>query len=199
MTDGTPTVLVVDDEEHVAEVYELVLGDDYDVRTALDGTAALEALDESVDVVLLDRRMPGLSGREVLAEIRAREVDVRVAIVTAVDPAFDVVEMSFDGYLTKPVDDEALRAVVEDLLALSTYDDRTRERVAVARKQALLEAEMSERDLAASAEYERLRDRAAELDEEVDELAGAMDEGTFRRALSGLSDASDRSGDRDGA
>jgi len=59
-------------------------------------------IDETVDVVLLDRMMPGMSGQEVLAAIRERGLDCRVAMVTAVDADFDVIEMGFDEYLGKP-------------------------------------------------------------------------------------------------
>ncbi|MFB6105679.1 MAG: response regulator, partial [Halobacteriaceae archaeon] len=61
-----PTVVVVDDEEGIAEAYSYWLSDEYDVRTAQSGAGALETIDEDVDVVLLDRRMPDRSGDEVL-------------------------------------------------------------------------------------------------------------------------------------
>ncbi|MFB6163446.1 MAG: response regulator transcription factor, partial [Halococcoides sp.] len=83
------SVLVVEDERSTAEAYARVLDDEYAVEVATTGEHALELLDESTDVVLLDRRMPGLSGAEVLAEIAERSVDCRVAMVTAVEPGFD--------------------------------------------------------------------------------------------------------------
>ncbi|MFC4553269.1 response regulator, partial [Halorussus sp. GCM10023401] len=104
-----PTVLVIEDEPDLGRLYELWLEDDYDVKHVETGEQALSALDDSVDVVLLDRRLPGMSGRAVLEEIRERDVDCRVAMVTAVDPSFDVVEMGFDTYVTKPPDREQLR------------------------------------------------------------------------------------------
>ena len=93
---GAPRVLIVDDEERVADTYDLRLRDDYDTRVAYDGETALELVDEDTDVVLLDRRMPELSGDEVLEEIRNRGLDVRVVLLTAVDPDFEIVEMECD-------------------------------------------------------------------------------------------------------
>ena len=108
--DDAAVVLVVDDEEEVAEVFSLWLRDVYETRVATGGEAALEAVD-GVDLVLLDRRMPDLSGDETLARMRERGYDGPVAMVTAVDPDFDIVEMAFDDYLVKPISKEELQEI----------------------------------------------------------------------------------------
>lgn len=120
-TDDRGTVLLVDDAEDVVEMYALDLGDEYAVRRAYGGEEALAKVDESVDVVLLDRRMPNRSGDEVLEEIRERELGVRVAMVTAVDPDFDITAMDFDAYVTKPVSGETIRETVEKLRRPSVF------------------------------------------------------------------------------
>ncbi len=66
------TVLVVDDEQGLADLYANWLEDRYTVHTSYNGTDALETLSQEIDVVLLDRRMPDMSGDEVLTEIRNR-------------------------------------------------------------------------------------------------------------------------------
>ena len=70
--------------------------DRYETRTAYGGREALEAVDGSVDVVLLDRRMPEIPGDEVLGRIRTTGYNCRVIVLTAVDPGPDIVEMHFD-------------------------------------------------------------------------------------------------------
>jgi DNA-binding response OmpR family regulator len=188
MVTAQPTVLLVDDERDVVDVYALAFTDgDYTVLKAYSGEEALEQVADA-DVVLLDRRMPGLSGQEVLDEIRERGLDVRVAMVTAVDPDFDITDMAFDTYLTKPVSDEELRDTVDELLTLAEYDQQVRDRFTVAEKLALLEAEKTERELAESEEYQSLQERAAALDERTSETVGSMTQETFERALSGLVD-----------
>jgi two-component system response regulator AdeR len=148
------TVLIVDDEPNVVEAYALWLEDEYEeIRTATGGEEALAAIDEDVDVVLLDRRMPVLSGDDVLAELDGRGLDPRVAMVTAVDPDFDIVEMGFDAYLTKPVSRADLVETVEQLLALDEYEAGVREQFALVEKRAVLETEMTEDELAESEEY----------------------------------------------
>ncbi|WP_251343414.1 response regulator [Haloplanus halophilus] len=187
MPSAQPTVLLVDDEKDVVDVYALAFSEDYRVLKAYSGEEALGKASDA-DVVLLDRRMPGLSGREVLAEIRDRDIDVRVAMVTAVDPDFDIAEMGFDAYLTKPVGDEELRETVDELLTLSEYDDQVRERFAIAEKLGALEAEKTRSELAESEEYRELTERASELDARASETVSGMDRDTFEQAISGLSE-----------
>ncbi|EMA28367.1 response regulator receiver protein [Haloarcula japonica DSM 6131] len=118
-------MLVVEDETDIADSYELWLNNAYEVYRAETGEVALSKLDElAVDVVLLDRMLPGVSGDEVLDEIRKQGYRCRVAMVSAVQPGIDVVEMGFDGYITKPPDKEELRETVERLLARSTTSCR---------------------------------------------------------------------------
>ena len=114
-----PTVLFVDDEPALADGRAAQLSDQYDTRTAYDGRAALEVLDDDVDVVFLDRRMPGRPGEAVLESIRERGHDCSVVMVTGVEPDADVVEMGFDEYLVKPVEADDLREAADRLLARS--------------------------------------------------------------------------------
>jgi len=176
-TSTDPTVLVVDDETEVADIYALRLRDGYDVETAYGGEAALERVGDDVDVVLLDRRMPGVSGDEVLATVRERGVDCRVIMVTAVDPDFDIVEMPFDDYLCKPVQKRDLVAAIDQQLTARRYDERLTEYLEVTSKLGLLEAEKTEAELDGHEEVARLRERAvglqAELDDTLDEFENA--------------------------
>ena len=141
MTIEDPLVLVVEDDNHLADMYAEWLEETYAVRTAYDGDQALDALDGAVDVVLLDRLMPGLSGDTVLDTIRTRDLDCRVAMVTAVEPDFDIVEMGFDEYLVKPVYRGDLYQTIESLLTRASYVEQFREYHALANKRVTLEAE----------------------------------------------------------
>ena len=153
--------LVVDDESELADLYELWLVDSYDVATAYGGDEALERVDSATDIVLLDRRMPGVPGDEVLAGIRDRGLDCRVAMVTAVSPDFDVLGMAFDEYLSKPASSDELRAVADRLRRRHEYDETVRRYLALLRKRALLEAEKPSEVLRSNDEYAAL---VAEID-----------------------------------
>jgi CheY-like chemotaxis protein len=173
----TPTVLVVDDEPEVADVYAFQLGREYETEVAYGGPEALETIDETVDVVLLDRRMPDRSGDEVLAEIRDRGLDCRVIMVTAIaDPDFDILEMPFNDYLCKPVESEDLFEAVEQALGLDAYDDRVDEFFSAASKRAVLEDTHTPEELAESDEFVRLTRRIEELRAELDEQLTEFDE-----------------------
>lgn len=177
MSEQPPLVLVVEDEPDLADLYAAWLGDEYRVRTAYGGREALDQLDEvdgEVDAILLDRRMPGLSGDEVLTAVRERGIDCRVAMVTAVEPDFDILEMGFDDYLVKPVTSDTLRETVEGLLRRGEYDTEIQELFALTSKKAMLESEKSASELAENEEYQRLTDRIGALRDRADESRDAV-------------------------
>jgi DNA-binding response OmpR family regulator len=175
-TSTEPRVLIVDDEAEVADVYALRLRAEYDTETAYGGEEALEAVDESVDVVLLDRRMPQVSGDDVLSTIRERGLDIRVIMTTAVDPDFDIVDMPFDDYLCKPVQKEDLVAAIEQQLTANRYDDQLTEYLEVTSKIALLEAEKTDTELDASEEVTELRERAKRLRVDIDDAISEFED-----------------------
>ena len=191
-TSEDPVVLIVEDEPDVADTYRLWLEGEYEVRMASDGDEGMELLEDDVDVVLLDRMMPGLSGDEVLAQIRERELDCRVAMVTAVEPDFDILEMGFDAYLSKPIKSDQLRRTVENLLERSEYDALLQEYYALIEKQATLESTKSRAELAHSDEYDQLREDVEALREDLSEtLGGVEDDDDFITTIRELSDAED--------
>ena len=172
-----PTVLVVEDERALIELYVRWLGDEYDVRTAEGGEEALEKFDGDVDVALLDRLMPGMSGGEVLEAVRERDTDCKVMMVTAVEPDFDVITMGFDDYLTKPVERETLLETIDRLLSRTEYADLEQELYALVSKRAALEASKSAEELGKSEEFADLEERIAEVRDRLDEtLAGMQDD-----------------------
>jgi DNA-binding response OmpR family regulator len=177
--DEKPTVLVVEDERALIELYVRWLEGDYEVRTAEGGQQALEQLDDDVDVVLLDRLMPGMSGDEVLAELRERTTDCKVAMVTAVEPDFDVITMGFDDYLTKPVERDELLETVRRLLSRTEFADLEQELYALASKQAALRSSKPEEELRDSEEYAELEARLAELQSELDAALPGMESDEF--------------------
>ncbi len=170
-----PIALVVDDEPQLADLFSTWLSDRWAVRTAYSGDEALDAIDEAVEVVLLDRRMPGLSGDDVLEAIRDRDLDCRVIMVTAVDPDFDIIEMGFDDYLVKPVGSDELLETVEGVHKRSEYTRAMQEYYSLASKRAVLETEKSPGELEDNEEFERLEERLAELRETVDETISDLE------------------------
>lgn len=176
MSADQPLVLIVEDEPDLADLYATWLRENCTVRVAYGGHEALDELDEDVDVVLLDRRMPDLSGDEALAEIRNRGFDCRVAMVTAVEPDFDIVAMGFDDYLVKPVTKDALRETVSTLCTRSAYDEGVQELFSLASKKALLESEKGSTELDESEEYAELTAQIEALQADLDEAVSGIDD-----------------------
>jgi DNA-binding response OmpR family regulator len=172
----TATVLVVDDEREVADVYALRLRDQFETRVAYSGNEALEAMDVDVDVVLLDRRMPDISGDEVLAEIREKGYDCRVIMLTAVDPGIDIVSMEFDDYLCKPVEKEDLVEAIDQQLDVIRHDETLSEYFELTSKLALLESELSKEEIEESEEVAELREQVDGLRAELDDAFNELDD-----------------------
>ena len=93
------TVLIVEDEKDLADVYAAYLPEKSGVPVVYGGEEAIDVIDDRFDAGLLDRRMPFVSGYEVLGSIEDTEVDCRMAMVAAVNPDFDIIDLRIDDYL----------------------------------------------------------------------------------------------------
>ena len=118
-----PKVLLVEDDRDLADTYEMWLDSEYDVQTAYSGADGLTWYDSTVDIVLLDRRMPALSGTTVIRNMDQRDVDDQKLLLTRVEPGQELVDLPCDEYLTKPVTEKKLRDTVRELQIRSELDD----------------------------------------------------------------------------
>lgn len=171
MTDDR-RVLIVDDEPDLAELYAIWLGDASETTVVNTGAGALDCLDDAIDVVLLDRRLPDMDGAEVLKAIAERDLGAKVVILSAVPPDADIIGMDIDTYLTKPVTKPELCAAVDDLLAVADLEEPLQELYALVEKRAVLEGKHSAAELDAS-------EASARLDARIS---------TLRRAIEGSQD-----------
>ncbi len=111
-----PTILAIDDDLGVLDAIQLLLAERYTVVTATTGPVGLDVFGaHRIDVVLLDLRLPGMYGLEVLERIRASHAAAIVIVVTAVMDIREVVRSMKLGawdYVTKPWDDDELTGAV---------------------------------------------------------------------------------------
>ena len=166
MDEDNVTVLIVDDQSDLVSLYAAWLEESYDVRSATSGEEALELIDDTVDVVLTDRRMPGMTGNELLEAILDRGVDCRVAMTTAVEPDTEIIDIPFDDYLVKPIDGDDIRSTVDVLVQRRDYDEKSQEFFALAAKRTAIEN--ADRDHTNDPEYGELLGRMEELQESID-------------------------------
>lgn len=106
------TVLFVDDEPEILELYDLLCRTEYTVLTADSGEAALEQFGDHVDVAFFDRRMPDTSGSELIGTVRDQGYQTPVGIISAVEPDAGG-DVASDTYLTKPVTKDKLFETIE--------------------------------------------------------------------------------------
>jgi len=118
------TVLVVDDEPAIVQVIrDRLLREGFQVRAAATGQAALAAIREPPDLLILDLMLPDLDGFEVLRRLRQGGLDLPVIVLTARDDEVDVVvglELGADDYVVKPFNPRELVARVRAVLRRTT-------------------------------------------------------------------------------
>ena len=117
----TQRAIVVDDSSFQRNIVSNMIGNWFDVvGTAENGKEAVEVFDaKRPDVVTMDIMMPKLNGIESLRRIKSRSPETTIVMVTSVsqnEKMREAARAGADGYVTKPVDTEALREEFDDVL-----------------------------------------------------------------------------------
>ena len=139
-TSTKPLILAVDDEASNLQLLRQILQDHYRLLFAKDGARALElANKERPDLVLLDVMMPGMSGYEVCAALKANPLTapIPVVFVTALSDTADELEGFEAGavdYITKPVSPPVVRARVRTHLSLVRLEELKASRLAIVQR-----------------------------------------------------------------
>ena len=118
---GKEKILIVDDERIVREsLLHWFEEDGYDVEAAEDGEIALKMFDKSkYDLLLVDMKMPGISGLELLKKVKEIDKETIVILITAFASVPSAITALKDGaydYVTKPVDPDELAHLVKKAL-----------------------------------------------------------------------------------
>lgn len=168
MVGDSMTIVVAEDNADCRELYSIWLGGKHTVRMAADGSEALDALGPAVDLVFLDRDMPGQSGTDVAQTVAETACDPYVVMVSSMDPDFDIVELPIDRYVQKPVSQDDLESVIDQCRVQDEYRSALDELFSLTAKLAAIQAEKPDEELAESEEYDRLKERVATKRAEVD-------------------------------
>src|ERR1035437_10129415 len=121
MSNKKEKILVVDDEKIVREsLFHWFQEEGYQVETAEDGETALRIFDKNkYDLLLVDMKMPGMSGLELLTKVKEIDKDTIVILITAFASVPTAIKALKDGaydYVTKPVDPDELEHLVKKAL-----------------------------------------------------------------------------------
>ena len=110
------TILLVEDNDDLASLYRRYLIDTYQVRLAQTGREAIRKATPAVDLVILDYKLPDISGIEVQEQLRSDDLTIPTVMISGTDP-----EVLRDGdkaliWLVKPFYKEELQEAIEEVL-----------------------------------------------------------------------------------
>jgi DNA-binding NtrC family response regulator len=189
MEDARGTILIVDDEQSIREILHRKLqSHGYDCVIAVDGKEALwKAFMQDFDLVLMDIKMPGMSGLEVLPKLVTDHPDISVVMLTAVSDiqtAVEAMKLGAYDYLTKPfnMDDlimkvaralERRRLVLENKEYQRGLEEKVQRQAGQLRHSQDKATEAISREQAALAELEAARESRKGLTGKISGLLGS--------------------------
>ena len=122
------SILVVDDESGPREALNMILKPFYGVYSATGGQQAIEMIRKaSIDLVILDLKMPGFQGTDVLREIKKENANIEVVILTgygSLKTAVDAIRMGASDYLMKPFNVAEIISVINRILVKKQHRDQ---------------------------------------------------------------------------
>jgi len=124
-------ILVVEDDADVRQILDRFLASrGHQVKVAASAGEALALLaEEPIDLILSDVRMPGMSGLELLREVKGRDPDVQLVLMSgysSVRDAVEAIQLGAEDYVEKPIDFRRLDRVVAAVLEKRALQHRTR-------------------------------------------------------------------------
>jgi two-component system, NtrC family, sensor kinase len=125
-------ILIIDDEESIRNMMRMSLEmDNYEVLTAEDGSTGMDVFKaETPDVVLLDIRMPGMDGLEVLERIKSGQPDTEVIVITGhgdMSMVVDALRKEASNFIAKPVSDDLLSLSIKQCLEKQTLKRKVKQ------------------------------------------------------------------------
>ena len=124
-------ILVVEDDPDIRKILQLFLTEKgFHAKVADHPAHALELLaEEPVDLILSDVRMPGMSGLELLRQLKQRDPEIQLVLMTAysaVEDAVEAIKLGAADYVEKPIDFRRLERVIAAVLEKRSLEHRTR-------------------------------------------------------------------------
>ena len=120
------SILIVDDEVGPRESLRMILKPIYEIYTATNGDEALQVIqNENIDLVTLDLRMPGLSGIDVLREIKKIRADVEVIVITGygtLTNAQEAIRYGAGDFISKPFNVADIIAIISKSFERRNYN-----------------------------------------------------------------------------
>ncbi len=160
-------IFIVDDEDSIRRMLSqrITKSWGFKTRSFSSGESVLEALDDGPDAILLDILMPGLGGVETLREIKKRDPDIPVIMLSAqgvVETVVETIKLGASDFLVKPIDFTQLEVTVKNAVKLSSLSKE------LARLRESLEATVSSGAIVAESREMQLAERMIEKLKDTD-------------------------------
>lgn len=120
-----PTVLLVDDDERLIEMHENWLEDGYRVETETDGEEARERLGSEFDLLVVDQRIPELSGVKLAQYVDVSDFNCEVIMLSSVDFDEQIRQAPIDEFIKKPTTPKELERTIDSVLGRSGTEEST--------------------------------------------------------------------------
>ncbi|PTD93541.1 hypothetical protein C9439_07240 [archaeon SCG-AAA382B04] len=177
------TILIVEDDPAERELYQEILKKQYNTKTAKNGEQALQKTTPNTDLLILDRKMPGITGDQVLKEIRQSNnqkiKNIPTIMLTALDADLDIINMQFNDYLNKPISPQQLREKVEKTLVIERYSRDLERYYSLFNKIRTLKESLDKEELEKSEEFKKLNNEFSKIEEntkkEIQEIMERID------------------------
>lgn len=111
------TILIAEDNDDLAALYQRYLIDMYRIRSAQTGREAIRNATPAVDLIILDYKLPDMLGTEVRDQLRANGSTTPVVLMSGTDPELIPDRDDPAGWLTKPFYKETLQRTVQEVLS----------------------------------------------------------------------------------
>jgi len=122
-------ILIVDDEKNIRQTLSTHLkSEDYEVETAMNGEEGLKEFDKNnYDLVLLDMKLPGVDGIEILKKMKEKKEDIVVIIITAygtIENSVEAMKLGAFDYIQKPFNPDEISDIVTDVLNRKKFEKK---------------------------------------------------------------------------
>jgi DNA-binding HxlR family transcriptional regulator len=132
------SVLIIENEQMVATVLEEYFPGSYEVRSVQAGEEAIEEYTDDTDLLIVDRKLDGISGDEVAAQVKAEHERQLILCVSGVEPDNDIYELPYDDYMHKPIEEDKMKSRVELLFSRAELEATERAYLSLRSKQIAL-------------------------------------------------------------
>jgi DNA-binding response OmpR family regulator len=133
-----PSVLIVEDERMVADVISEYFSRSYDVHHFRTGEQVLERYTDDTDLLIVDRKLEGMSGDDVVDRIRKQYGQELILCVSGVEPDDDISDLEVDDYMHKPVEEDEMKTRLELLMSRAELGSAVRKYLSLRSKQIAL-------------------------------------------------------------